>query len=381
MAKRGQLIPRGERKWLVRVYLGRDSQRKRKYSARTVEGTITEARQELTKMLREADTRTLVGSSKETLTDYLKRWLDGKVDIRPQTRYDYAVRINADVVSAIGHLKLHEISPLIVNELYAKLSRERGQAPRTVRYTHSILHHAFEQAVDWGLLGRNPTSRATLPRKVKRRATVLTGEQIAKLLEAAQGDSLCALWSLLLTSGLRPGEALALKWSDLRDGAVTVQRTLVRNGRGGYMILEGEAKTAESIRTVTLPPTTLQALERHKRLQANQIMALGPRYQRNDLIFASGIGTPFDLGSVRNRWKRLIAKTGLPPVRLYDTRHSHATALLTKGVNLAWVSERLGHTDVKITKEVYAHVLPEAHREMAEVMERIVARKAASDNG
>ena len=378
MSARGQLIQRGERKWLLRVYVGRDSAGKRKYASQTVNGLKNEAQQLLTKMLHEGDTNTLVGSSKETLAEYLKRWLDGKLDIRPNTRYDYGVRIRADVLPAIGHLRMQDLTPFAINNLYSQLASDRGHSPRTIRYTHSVLHHALEQAVEWGLLARNPTRSATLPRKIKRKGSVLTGDQVAGLLETAKADPLYALWCVLLTTGLRPGEALALRWADLRDGALTVQRTLVRDARGGYVILEGEAKTAESIRTVTLPPTAIQALERHKRSQASDMMAAGPRYQRTDLIFATKIGTPFDHGSVRGRWKRLLKRAGLPAIRLYDTRHTHATTLLTRGVNLAWVSERLGHTDVRITKEVYAHALPEAHSQMADVMEQVLAGRKAS---
>lgn len=376
MATRGQMIRRGEHRWLLRIFLGRDAQGKRQYSAKVVEGTRKEARAELTKMHGEADTKTFVGRTTETLGHYLKRWLKGKLDVSARTLHDYTMRVNKYVIPAIGHVKLQQLSPLAVNELYAKWTKERGFSPRHVVYTHAVLHHALEQAVDWGLLSRNATRHATLPRKVRRAPTVLSPDQMAKLLETAQNDSLRALWCLLLTSGLRPGEALALRWSDLSDGAVTVRRTLVSDGKGHYSVAESQAKTKESIRSVSLPRTTLDAFKTHRARQNAEMLLAGERYQRQDFIFAGATGAWLSPDNVRKRWKTLLKRASLPKVRLYDTRHSHATALLTKGVNLAWVSERLGHTDVKMTKEVYAHVLPEAHKEMADVMEQIVGKRS-----
>jgi integrase len=360
------------------VYLGRDSEGKRRYVNKTVRGTGKEARQALTQMQRETDTGTLAAPTKHTLKSFLETWLKTKVDVRARTLHDYAVRLKADVIPELGSVRLSDVTPLTVNTLYAKLMQERGYSPRTVRYTHSVLHHALEQAVTWGFLVRNPTTHATLPRQTRRPPNVLGAEQIAKLLRETTNDTLHALWTLLLTTGLRPGEALALKWSDVVNKAVAVRRTLCGNGKGSYTVVEAEAKTRGSIRTVTLPQTTLDALEVHRRRQAESVLRTGERYERRDFIFASTVGSPLDPAYVRRQWSATVKRLGLPRVRLYDTRHSHATALLTRGVNLAWVSERLGHSDIKLTKDVYAHVLPEAHREMAEVMEQIVTAKVAT---
>jgi integrase len=204
---------------------------------------------------------------------------------------------------------------------------------------------------------------------------VLSAQDMASLFAKATGDHLYSLWCLLLTSGLRPGEALALRWSDITKDALHVRRTLVGDGRGNFSIAEAQAKRKDSIRSVTLPAVTLEVLDAHRKKQAVQILAMGETYERNGLIFATDTGTVLDPCNVSKRWKRMLKLAGLPAVRLYDTRHSHATALLTKGVNLAWVSDRLGHSDVKLTKDVYAHVMPEAHREMADVMEQIIMAK------
>lgn len=375
---RGQIIPRGKRRWLLRIFLGVEG-KQRRYTSKTFKGTWTEARNELTRLLRDSDTGSLIQPSKETVGAFLKRWLRTKLDVAPRTVYDYGQRLKLYVLPEIGMTKLSDLTPVAVSLLYGKLSRERGISPRTVRYVHGILHHALEQAVDWGLLEKNPTHRATLPKQARRAPTILGAGEIASLLSKAINDPLCALWYVLLTTGLRPGEALALKWPDLVGSALFVRRTLVNNGKGTFSIAEAQAKTKESIRSVTIPASTLEALERHRQRQEVQMIVTGARYQNQGFIFASELGTPIDPYKVSKRWKSLLKREGLPTnIRLYDTRHSHATALLTKGVNLAWVSQRLGHSDVKMTMSVYAHVMPEAHREMADVMQEIVAAKVTA---
>ena len=151
---------------------------------------------------------------------------------------------------------------------------------------------------------------------------------------------------------------------------------LVRNGSGAYDVAEQKAKTDQSLRAVTLSRSVVEALKGHRQRQVEGMLSLGERYERNDFIFAARFGSFLDPNNVRNRWKSALKIAALPAnVRLYDTRHSHATALLNAGnVNLAWVSARLGHTSVQTTESVYARVLPEAHRQMAEVMESVFER-------
>jgi integrase len=370
------MIPRGDNRWLLRVYLGRDAEGKRKYHSKMFEGTTHQARQEITKLLREADTDTLVRPTKQTVKAFLEAWLKSKLDVSEYTVFGYHKRLKNDVYPEIGHLKLHEVTPLVINGLYQKLSVEKGHSPRTVRYTASIIHHAFEQAVMWGLLVRNPASHATRPKLVKRPPTVLTAEQIRALLAFSQEHPLCSLWYLLLTSGLRPSEALVIRWSDIEDDTLHVRRTLVTDSTGyRCTVVEHQAKTDKSIRAITLPASTLTVLDQHRRHQAAEILAAGPGYTRAGYLFASANGEHLQLHAVRLRWKTLLRQAGMPNVRLYDTRHSHATALLTAGANLAWVSDRLGHTDIKMTKDVYAHVLPEAQRDTAQIMDNILTAR------
>ncbi len=373
--RRGQIIPRGERKWLLRVFLGRDGEGRKKYSSKTAQGTTAQAQQELTRMLHEADTGALIPPTGLTFAAYVEEWYKTKARVSESTLNGYRLQMKLYILPHLGHLRLHEITPLAVQDTISKL-RNQGLASRTIEYAHAILHQALQKAVKLGLLVRNPTEDTELPPRTRRAFTILSPEQMVNLLESEKGKPLYPLWLLLLGTGLRPGEALALKWSDLDGDTLRLQRVLVRNGSGAYDVAEQRAKTDQSLRAVTLSKSVLEALKAHRQRQVEEMLSLGERYERNDFIFAARFGSFLDPNNVRNRWKVALKKAGLPAnVRLYDTRHSHATALLNAGnVNLAWVSARLGHTSVTTTESVYARVLPEAHRQMADVTEGVWER-------
>jgi integrase len=377
---RGQVIPRGDKRWLVRVFLGRDAQGKRHYSNHTFEGSLKEAREELTKRLRESDTKLIVRPSKLTFSEYLKAWYNGKLNITARTLNDYKYAMKRYVEPVLGGLKLREITPLAVQDVVSKLVAQ-GLGARSIEYAHAILHQALEKAVRLGFLARNPASDTELPQKVRRPFTILSLDQMETLFESEKHQPLYPLWLLLLHSGLRPGEALALKWADLDGDTIRLQRVLTRKSDGSYHVVEQRAKTEDSLRAVTLTKSVVEVLKEHRARQAGEMLKAGPTYTRHDFIFAGRRGEFLDPTNVRNRWKSALKRAKLPTnIRLYDTRHSHATALLNSNVNLAWVAARLGHASVQTTEAAYTRVLPEAHHEMADVMEELHT-KAREKNG
>lgn len=372
---RGQMISRGDSKWLLRVFVGRDADGRKRYVSKTVTGTTAQARQALTRMLHELDSKSFVPPTRLTLADWVEEWYKSKAKVSARTLNSYRRQLELYILPHLGRIRLCEITPLNVQDTINKL-RERDLSPRTIEYAFTVLHQALEKAVKLGLLARNPTAETELPPRTPRPFTILSPGQMVQLLESERGKPLCPLWLLLLDTGLRPGEALALKWSDLNDDTLRIQRVLVRKSSGSYQVVEQNAKTRASLRAVTLSKSVVEALRAHRRQQVEEMLGYGARYERNDFIFATRFGSFLDPNNVRNRWKCALKRAGLPTnVRLYDTRHSHATALLNDGnVNLAWVSARLGHTSVKTTEAVYARVLPEAHRQMADTMEQILQR-------
>lgn len=388
MAKlRGQMISYSPNRWRLRVFLGRAPDGKRRYSSRMFAGTTAQAQKELTALLRSLDTQTFVERSKMPLQAYLEAWIAGKIDVTPVTKESYGRQLmyfspmpsltqeGKDPVThpfQIGHLRLTAVTPEVIQGVLNGM-QTKGLSRRTMQYARAVLHEAFEDAIRGKHVIFNPTTNTKLPPKVKRPPSVLTMQQVNHFLEVTRTDGLYPLWRLLLTTGLRPQEAFALKWSDidLAGKWLSVQRTLVDTGKGHYELVEA-TKTEGSTRRIGLPESTVEALKAHRKAQAAVILSAGTLYKRMDLVFASIGGRPLDISSVRRSWKASCKAAKLPIVRLYDTRHSHATALLAAGADVAWIKDRLGHSNVTTTIDNYAHVLPETHRAMGEMTERIL---------
>lgn len=374
--RRGQIEARGKDKFLVRVFLGRDASGKRKYLSKTVTGSKRDAQQALTKMLGEMDGGMLVEATRATFGEYLLAWVQNRPDITPRTRAEYEHRLRLSVLPTLGFVRLDKLTAGHMNALYRSLVEEKGLAPGTVRYIHAVLRAALRDAVRWGSLGRDPSELVRLPKKPRRSPTILTPDQARTLFDATGHPRvrLRALWRLLLTSGVRPGEALALHWSDIEGHRLSVKGALTHNGKRGQLVLS-DTKTAAGRRTVLVPKETAFALKVHWAEQQVEKARAGEQYEDNGLVFCTRKGKPLSPQYVSKEWRAALKKAGLPPVRLYDTRHTHASWLLAAGENPKVVQERLGHSSVKITLDTYSHVLPEIHENAARKVSAILSGK------
>jgi integrase len=372
---RGQIICRGDDRYLIRLFLGRRPDGSRNYRSKTVRGTYKIADRELTKLLREIDTGTYVEPVKQSLQSYLEQWLVTTMSLKvsPRTLEDYESRLVRDIYPTIGHKRLDVLSRQDIQEVNAGLVR-RGLAPRTVRYTHSVLKQALKQAVINGLLFRNPADHVTLPKQSRKEMSALSPDQVNRFLAATQGSEWYALWAVLILAGLRPGEALGLKWADLEGSTIRIVRALKKGSDDTYYL--AEPKTERSRRSVLLPKQVLNALQEHRATQARRILKAGPRFERNDLIFPNSLGQPMDISKVRRLFKSALSAAGLPEVRLYDLRHTHATLLLVLGENPKVVSERLGHSNISITLDTYSHVLPTMQEASVQRLETLLIATA-----
>jgi integrase len=243
-----------------------------------------------------------------------------------------------------------------------------------VEQTHTVLHRALRQAVLWGLMFRNPTEAVTVPRPSGREMQTLTEEEVGRLFQASRGHRLHALWVLLATTGLRIGEALGLRWSDVdfASGRLVVNRALQRQPGVGYVFVE--PKTAKSRRTVYLAQGTLASLVEYRRRQREDQLAAGPEWNNTGLVFTTPMGRPID-GTWATKWfHRALDQAGLPRIRIHDLRHTAATHLLRRGVHPKVVQELLGHSTISLTLDTYSHVAPALHAEVASHMETLFSR-------
>lgn len=367
----GQVIRRGESTWLVRIALGRAASGKRMHHNKTVKGTKKDAQRYLTKTLREMDTDTFVDASPLTLGAFLHQWLEtaAKPRVREKTLLDYTRLADSYLIPALGHRKLSQLTPGEVQAVYAAM-QARGLSPRTVRYVHSVLHGALEQAVRWNMLAKNVAKLVNLPRQDRREMHALSASEATTFLAASKGTRWDALWVLLLTTGLRPGEALGLKWSDIESGKIRVQRALTRIGSSWSLV---EPKTSRARRVVTLPKSAMESLTAHRLRQVQDRLRAGPTWANHDLIFTTRKGEPLDYRVViRRHFKPILEATNLPQIRPYDLRHTCATLLLGAGENVKVVSERLGHASASLTLDVYSHVLPDMQQAAAERLEEML---------
>jgi integrase len=249
----GQIIQRGARLWLVRIFLGRDpSTGRRKYHNKNVRGSKKDAQQYLTAALRDRDLGCFARPSSEPLGAYLDRWLETAAKPNKARTYrDYETLLKRYVRPSLEGRPLAKVTPLDVQGLYGKIF-EKGLSARTVRYAHAVLRSALQQAVKWRLLAYNPADAVDLPRQTRTEMKVLSPEQTRAFLRAASEDRIGALFALAVTAGLRPSEYLALKWTDLdmKAGTINVTRSLEWLQGGGWQF--AETKRSRSRRTVKL---------------------------------------------------------------------------------------------------------------------------------
>ncbi len=305
-----------------------------------------------------------------TVGKYLDKWLEGSVRgaVRQSTfdRYEIAVRVHIKPV--LGRLKLTQLTPTHVAGFYQnKLAA--GFAPASVNKLHVALHKALDQAVKWHMIPRNVAEVVKAPRPSPEEIRPLNREQTKTLLEVAKEDRFEALYMLAVTTGLRQGELLGLKWEDvgLDQGVVRVRRTLTRHKA---RLLLGEPKTKRSRRTVRLTEAAVEALKRHLAHQMVQRDRLGDLYEDQGLVFATQRGTLMNPTNLRKRsFEPLLEKASLPAIRFHDLRHTCATLLLSRNVNPKIVSEMLGHATIAITLDTYSHVLPNMQEGAARALE------------
>jgi integrase len=305
-------------------------------------------------------------AKKLTVGEYLDLWLEDAVEgsVWYTTFRDHERNVRLHLKPTIGCIRLKDLTRLHVQRLINHKVKE-GYAPRTVRYAHTTLSKALTQAVDWDLVPRNAASRVKLPKQNRMKRETLSAENVGAFFAAASKDRFAALYVLAVTSGLRPGELLALKWEDvdLEAGALSVRRS-VSEDEGGPVMRE-ETKTSGG-RRLELLPVAVEALKKHRFRQNEERLRYRGLWTDLDLVFPSTTGTIMRRNNLHRRsYKPLLKRAGLPDIRLYDLRHTFATLMFENREQLKLVSEMLGHASVKQTADTYTHVSPTMHREAA----------------
>lgn len=289
-----------------------------------------------------------------TTGEYLTRWLSDSVrgTVQGSTYRSYGRVVDGHLVPGVGRVKLAKLRPDHIRRLYRSML-DAGKATRTVQYAHALLKRALAQAVMDGLIPRN-AAEAVRPPKLKRdEIQPLNADQVRALLDAADERSR-ALYTVAVRTGMRLGEILALRWSDvdLEAGTVKINRALS----------EGEVstpKTPRSRRRISLSPATVAALKAHCKRQLEERMAKAGLWEDHGLVFPSSVGTPKSQRNLNREFKNAAKRAGLPDhFKLYDLRHTCATLLLSRNIHPKYVQELLGHASIALTLDTYSHVIP-----------------------
>ncbi len=304
-----------------------------------------------------------------TTAMFLERWLKQSVSpkVRPKTYDGYESLVRLHIVPALGAIPLEKLGPQDVQVLLNRKVVE-GLAPKTVLYMRGVLRTALNRAVRWGLVTRNAAALTDPPRYTPKEVRYLQLDEIRLLLDAIKGDRLEALFLAAIALGMRQGELLGSRWSDVDLDAARwhVRRQLQR--RAGT-VTYAEPKTSRGRRTLDLPASLVAALRSHRARQLEERLVAGDQWLDAHLVFSTLLGGPLDGTLVTKRLQHLALTADIRGLRFHDLRHTCATLLLAQQVPARVVMELLGHSQIGLTMNLYSHVIPALRKEAAERME------------
>lgn len=317
--------------------------------------TRREVEQKMTALLVEVERGGYVDARRMTVGEYLASWLAATANtVRPSTVKQYRVAMQR-ACAAFGGLPLGRLTAETIEAFYADLLAN-GLAPATVRLQHAVLSKALKQAVQRRYIASNPCTYVTPPRVPTPELNVWDQAQAQAFLRDSARDALAPLWLLLLATGMRRGEALALRWRDvdMERGVVSISRTLARGAQRNWEIREPKSDAGR--RAVPVSPSVVAALRAHQERQDARRELIGAGWPVDGFVFDRGDCVLLDPDRVSYRFRRIVNALGLPPIRLHDLRHTSATLMLAGGVHPKVAQERLGHANIAMTMDRYSHV-------------------------
>jgi integrase len=300
------------------------------------------------------------------LGDFLaESWLPNvRRTVRATTYESYSSHVRRHLAPTLGAVPLEEVTAMHLNALYESLLGS-GLSSSTVHRVHATVRRAFRDAMRWGLVGKNCAADADPPKdrgREFREMKTWTAEEVRQFLGFAANDDLHDLWFLMVMTGLRRGEALGLRWQDvdLDRERLAVRQTFVTVG---HVVERSKPKTSRGQRVVALDASTVHLLTTRHQHSTVEPAAL---------LFGSSAFEPLHPTGVTKRFNRLVRQSGVPQIRLHDLRHTHATLALSAGIHPKIVSERLGHSTVAFTLDVYSHSSPHLQHAAAESIRNVV---------
>lgn len=362
---KGHIRERSPGKWAIVLDVGEPDpvtgKKKRKWHSFT--GTKRQAQSECARLITEIASGGYVEPTKQTVAEFFAEWLAFvRPTVTPKTHQRYAEICQKNLAPLIGEIALAKLKTDKIDAAFAKaLTQGRrqssgGLSPRTVHHMRRVLIKALGQAVTWDRLSKNPATASTPPKIERTKMLAYDAGQTAELLEALRPTRMIMPVLLAVMCGMRRGEILALRWRDV-DFAHASLAVRESAEQVGTVVRYKETKSGKT-RNVAMSVTVFEAMRAHRASQAEEQLRIGVRPDDESFVVAQADGRPLKPVSLTHEWTRLLAKTSLPRIRFHDLRHTHASQMLAAGVHPKVASERLGHSTIGITLDLYSHVMP-----------------------
>ncbi len=364
---KGSIRQRSKGSWEVCLDTGQDPvSGKRIRHFESVKGNKRNAQRRLVELLHSLEQGSYVKPKRLTVAQFLEEWLQEYVRIntapRTSERYQEIVRIH--LIPALGSIPLLALRPQHIQQYYARdlesgrRNGKGGLSALTVHKHHRVLYESLRYGVRQGILVRNPAEVVTPPHGQSKEPTIVGANHLHLILEAAKESPYYALFFMIAYTGVRRSEALGLRWGDieLEKATLSVVQTLQQLRNGEYIFRQPKSKRGR--RQIALSPSLAILLWEHRLKQEYTRELLGKSLMPTDLVFSHPDGRPLRPNTVSRALPEITRSIGLNGVRLHDLRHAHATILLQQGIHPKIVQERLGHSSVATTLDIYSHVVP-----------------------
>lgn len=381
MAKRrsngeGNIRKRKDGRWEGRYTAGHDPVTGKQVFKNVLGKTQAEVKEKLKAALEQNQKIDFTRTGKYTVTQWMNEWFENvcKIKVRPSSHQTYRGYIDNHIAPNIGKIPLEKLSTMDLQKFCRKLMEKgrverieskhqnKGLSAKTVWNINQVISSAMDFAVAQKIIAENPCKNVSLPKIEHREMQTIPVDQLQAFLEEAKRSGFYEMYYIELSTGLRRGELLGLKWQDIDwdNGVITVRRQVARvNGE----ITEAPLKTKNSYRTVSISPQAIEVLKTQK------------AKTNDEYVFPSLHGGPISPDSVNNMLKRVLERAGIPKVRFHDLRHTFATLALQNGVDIKTVSGMLGHFSAGFTLDTYAHVTTAAQKEAAQTMGNVLSLK------
>lgn len=308
--------------------------------------------------------------------EFIKDWCKNKRNISPETRELYENNIRLYINPALGHIPVSKVNAKHIDDFLTFMIEEKELGEWSVQRAFSNVNTCFNDSVKKKLIENNPCAGVDKPRVKKKIRPIWTPEFAFDFADKTRGKSRYWIATYLaLMTGMRPGEILGLRWSDVNfeEKTLTIQQTVTKKRR-----IKSGAKTDSSVRSIALSTSVIDALKEHRTFILQERLLLGEEYINNDLVVCTSFGGAATMRSIQRMWDRQLAKYEAPHIAFYDLRHTHVAFLIKIKVPLKAISERLGHTSVAFTMDTYGHLLPNTQAEAADSLDDLQRESLAT---